>query len=223
MKLADPAVIYNLKRASGFKQGSAAWLDSRVGNVTCSRLNDLMATNKNGTPSKSRMDYLIEKITERVIGDITDHYVTAAMQRGTDLEPIARKLYEARRNVQVREMGLIAHPRITYFAGSPDGLVDDGLIEIKTCATPQKFLARILTRDYDEYRNQIQGLLACTGKPWCDLILYDDRFPATQGLHIVRIERDEAAIESIETAVRTFLADLTELTAQAHEALRDTA
>lgn len=226
MILIDPAIQYAPRQVSSsdFKQGSAAWHNSRVGHVTCSRLNDVLAVNKNGKPSQARTDYMAEKITERVLGDITQHYVTAAMQRGTDLEPVARKLYEARRGVEVYEVGLIPHPTIQYFAGSPDGLLaDGGMIEIKTCATPQKYLSRVMARDYSEYENQIQGLLACTDRAWCDLIIYDDRFPPNQGMHIARIERDEERIGVIEEAVRVFLAELAILHAQAEEALVEAA
>lgn len=220
MRIFDPQLRVAAARASNAIQGSAAWLESRTGVVTCSRLNDVLATLKNGQSSQKYLDYLQEKIVERVTGDIADHYVTSAMQRGIDLEPIARELYEARTAVKVHETGLIPHPHIQYFAGSPDGLVGaDGMIEIKTCAAREKYLAIVMSRDYAEYECQVQGLLACTGRQWCDLIVYDDRFHPDQALHVVRLFRDEGKIERIEENVILFLAALDDMTEQAQLAL----
>ena len=205
-------------RVSG-PQGTAAWMQARTGMVTCSRLNDVLATLKNGEPAKARIDYMQEKIVERITGDVADHYVTAAMQRGIDLEPIARRLYESHYGVKVHESGMIGHPTIPCFGGSPDGLLADGMIEIKTCAARERYLAIVMSRDYSSYVNQIQGNMACNGKSWCDLIVYDDRFPAHQAMHVARIMRDEAHITRIETAVRAFIDELDDLTEQATLAL----
>lgn len=219
MIAADP----DIRRAmtpSRSPQQTAGWYQARTGVVTCSRLNDVMARLKGGQPAKCRDDYLAEKIVERITGDMADHFTTAAMQRGIDLEPAAISLYEARRGVQVKSVGLIPHKAIPFFAGSPDGFVgNDGMIEVKTCAAREKYLRIVMSRDYEEYLNQIQGNLACNGRAWCDLIVYDDRFPPTQGLHIARIQRDEERIARIETAVRAFLAELDDMTQQAELAL----
>lgn len=195
-------------------------MEARTGVSTCSRLNDVLAVLKNGEPSQKCLDYLQEKIVERVTGDIADHYVTPAMMRGKELEPIARRLYEARQGVKVHEVGLIPHPTIRWFAGSPDGFVGhDGMIEIKTCASREKYLRIVMTKDHSEYLNQIQGLFACTGKQWCDLIVYDDRYRPEQALYVARILRDEEKIVSIESAVENFLRSLAEMTEAAEAAL----
>lgn len=217
MLLADPGITKAM-RIQPHDQRTAGWFAQRTGVVTCSRLNDVLSVLKTGKPSKAREDYMAEKIVERVTGDMSDHFVTAAMQRGTDLEPAAILSYEAIRNVQVRAVGLIPHKTIPFFAGSPDGLVGhDGMIEVKTCAAREKYLRLVMSRDYEEYQNQIQGNMACNGREWCDLVIYDDRFKQTT--HIARIERDEARIVKIEEAVREFLAELSDLTQQAELAL----
>lgn len=219
MLLKDPEIVRAM-RPGRSPQQTAGWYQARTGCVTCSRLNDVMATLKNGKPSKAREDYMAEKIVERLTGDMADHFTTAAMERGIELEPAAISLYEAHRSVKVRSVGLIPHQSIPFFAGSPDGLLDhDGMIEVKTCGNREKYLRIVMSRDYEEYLNQIQGNMACNGRQWCDLIVYDDRFPPHQGLHISRVERDEERIQKIEEAVRVFLAELNDLTAQAELAL----
>ncbi|MBN0742243.1 YqaJ viral recombinase family protein, partial [Pseudomonas aeruginosa] len=73
---------------------------------------------------------------ERLTGKREEGFTSAAMQRGTDLEPIARSAYEFNAGVMTIETGLIIHPRIHGFGASPDGLAGEhGLVEIKCPST----------------------------------------------------------------------------------------
>ena len=111
-------------------QGSEAWLRSRMGKVTASRVADVMAKTKTG-PSASRQSYMDQLVVEILTGQRADSFSSTAMQWGTDTEPLARAAYEARVGEFVDETGFHLHPRIEQSGASPDGLIGEGLLEIK--------------------------------------------------------------------------------------------
>jgi len=111
------------------KQGTDEWHNARLAKVTASRLSAVMAKTKSGY-SATRKNYMMELICQKLSGQREESYTNTAMQRGNDLEPIARGAYEADKGVFVDEVGLILHPAEIDFAASPDGLVgNDGLVE----------------------------------------------------------------------------------------------
>ena len=193
-------------------QGSPEWHAARLGKVTASRVSDVMAKTKSG-PAAARSNYMAELICECLTGRPTEFFISGAMQRGTDLEPIARAAYEVEKGVFVTECGLIDHPRIGSFAASPDGLVgNDGLVEIK-CPNTATHLGFIETeKPASMYQWQMLAQMACTGRQWCDFVSFDDRMPEHLQMHCVRFERDEKKIAGMLEEVSKFIKELTERT-----------
>ncbi|HSH42965.1 MAG TPA: YqaJ viral recombinase family protein [Arenicellales bacterium] len=189
-------------------QGTDEWRQARSGKVTASRIADLMARTRNGYGA-SRANYMAEIIVERLTGRPTNGYCNAAMQWGIETEPQARAAYEFRHDVEVAEVGFIAHPKIEGAGASPDGLVGgDGLVELK-CPNTSTHIDIILSGSVpDRYVKQMQFQLACTGANWCDFVSFDPRLPEHLQLFQRRIERDDDLIGEIETAVRKFLAEV---------------
>lgn len=168
-------------------QGSIEWFAARSGIVTASRLKDVMATLKSGKPSSSRDDYVMELVAERVTGQAYQHYANAAMQHGTECEPMARAAYEAETGALVEQVGFCRHDTLP-FGASPDGLVDaQGAIEIKC---PFHLCVSLRTRLEGmpaEHMAQLQGVLFVTGRAWCDFISFDPRLPASLQLYRQRV------------------------------------
>ena len=84
-----------------------------------------------GKKGTTRTNLILEKACERLNDYIEeDTFTSKYMQKGIDLEPKARFLYEIKTNNKVEE---IAFCELDDFTGcSPDGLVsDNGIIEIK--------------------------------------------------------------------------------------------
>lgn len=186
-------------------QGSGAWLFERAGSCTCSRFRDVMDTLKNGKPGAKREAYLWEVVTELITGMPNDHYASAAMQYGTDNEPLARMAYEGDSGHMVEETGFIKHPIIERCGGSPDGTIgEDGLIEIKCPYNSRYHLQTVIDGMPEEHAAQIQGLMMVTGRKWCDFISFDPRMPAPLNLYVERIPRDEEYITRLAAAVIAF-------------------
>lgn len=191
------------------QQGSAEWLQERCGQVTASRVADVMAKLKNGSPSAKRNSYQMELLAEIVTGRAAEHYVSPAMDFGTEYEPVALAAYEIAKEVQADRIGYVRHPSIPRSGASPDALIGDyGLCEIKVPNT-STHLEYVLEGEVpSEYIPQMLWQLACTGRQWCDFVSYDPRLPEDFGLFIVRLDRDNEMIAEMENEVMRFIAEL---------------
>ena len=187
----------------------AHWLAARAGKLTGSRMKDALATLKDGRPAKARADLMRDLLAERLTGLSVRHFVTDAMRWGLDTEQDARREYESATGSIVRPCGYFDHPRIDMFGGTPDGLIDDGLIEIK-CPTTPTFVDWIAASVIpDEHKPQMLSYMACTGRRWCEFVAFDPRVQsAKMRLFVRRFEPPWSEVERIEEAAREFLAEL---------------
>jgi putative phage-type endonuclease len=190
------------------EQGSESWFAQRCGKVTASRIADVMAKTKTGYGA-SRANYLAQLVAERLTGRVEQSYTNAAMQHGTETEPLARAAYSASRGVLVDLAEFCPHPAIEAAGASPDGYVDDdGLVEIK-CPNTATHIETLLGCDVDrKYVLQMQFQMACTGRKWCDFVSFDPRMPEHLSLYVQRIHRASELISEIEGEVRKFLDEL---------------
>lgn len=192
------------------EQGSQEWLQERLGHVTASRLADVLATVKTGEAA-SRRNYRAELVAQRLTGTVESGYTNAAVQWGTDNEPIARSEYEVRKSVFVDQVGFIKHPTILWAGASPDGLVGaDGLIEIK-CPNTATHIDTLLSQTIpSQYEKQMLWQIACTGRAWCDFVSFDPRLPSDLSFFCKRFNPSMEQIKEAEQAVITFLAEVEE-------------
>ena len=189
------------------EQRTNAWHQARLAKVTASRVADVMAKTRSGY-SASRDNYMAQLIVERLTGKPTEGFSNAAMEWGTQTEPEARAAYSARTGELVEEVGFIDHPTIEGAGASPDGIVGEGLVEIK-CPQTNTMLEWILTRTIPaRYLAQMQFQMAVTGAKFCDFAAYDPRLPEHLQLLIIRVERDDTRIAEIEAEISMFLGEL---------------
>ena len=189
------------------QQGSQEWFNARCGMVTASRVSDVIAKTKSGY-STSRQNYLAQLVAERLTGQPVESYSNAAMEWGTQQEPFARAMYESNSDVLVDQVGFVLHPTIDCAGASPDGLVGDGLVEIK-CPNTATHLDYLLGKVVpSKYKPQMAWQMACTGRKWCDFVSYDPRLPQRHQLFVVRYTPEEGYIESLEEEVRKFLEEV---------------
>jgi len=190
------------------EQGTEAWFNIRIGKVTASRVADVLAKTKTGY-STTRDNYMAQLVCERLTGQKGESFTNAAMQHGTETEPLARAAYEARYDVLVDEVGFVSHPTIEMSGASPDGLVgDDGLIEIK-CPNTATHIETLLSESVpNKYYTQMQFQIACTGRKYCDLVSFDNRLPTELQMFVKRVPRDDMYIKLIEDEIVKFLAEL---------------
>ena len=136
------------------------------------------------------------------------------MQRGQQLEPVARRAYEWLFGVRVEQSGLHPHPRHpNALAASPDGIVlrsdgglSDLLVEIKVPRANTKGAG--LT---DAYLCQLQLTMACTQTRRADFVvlreLDNGRSARAWQLAVTRVDRDDALLEVMERQLMSFHAE----------------
>jgi len=189
-------------------QGTDEWFAIRIGKVTASRVADVIAKTKSGY-SASRDNYMAQLVCERLTGQKGESFTNAAMQHGTETEPLARAAYEALRDVLVDEVGFVPHPSIIMAGASPDGLVgDNGLLEIK-CPNTATHIETLLSETVPtKYYTQMQFQMACTEREWCDFVSFDNRLPQELQLFVKRVPRDSMYIRLMEEEIVQFIAEL---------------
>jgi putative phage-type endonuclease len=191
-------------------QRSVEWIEARLGHATGSRASDMLA----GKDTQARKGYITQLVTERLTGMSQDFYTNADMQRGIEVEPVARAAYQANHEL-VDEVGFIKHPTILWFGASPDGLVgSDGLVEIK-CPRSTTHLEYIQAKKPPaKYIPQMMAQLSCTGRKWVDFVSFDNRFPEHLQLFVVRFEPSAEELEKFESKVKEFLNEVNNLMEQ---------
>ena len=206
-------------------QRSADWLRMRVGCTTASRVFDIVdrlkrnsAGKEKGDYKKSRRDYMIELICERLTGRASEHYVSDWMIRGEEDEELARAAYELDSGEEVEPGGFFLHDSLEYFGASPDGRVGDkGLIELKNL-TPEHHYAILTGGEIPaEYIWQCNAQLACAPeREWVDYGSFcKEMLSPKLRLFVRRHFRDKERVEEVESEVLKFntelAAELTEL------------
>ena len=190
------------------EQRSTEWFTARLGKVTASRVADVIAKTKTGY-STSRDNYMAQLVCERMTGTQGESYNNAAMQWGTDQEPLARAAYEAAKDVLVDEVGFVIHPTISNAGASPDGVVGEvGLIEIKCPNTATHIDTLLSDKVPSKYIPQMQWQMACTGSFWCDFVSFDPRMPEGLQLFIQRVDFDAEYVKMLEAEITGFLGEL---------------
>ena len=187
------------------KQGTPEWLQARLGCLTASRANDACAAET----TAAYQNYLWQLVAERETGNVEDSFVSADMERGTEMEPIARAAYEAHTGDFVTQTGFWLHPEIKHFGASPDGLVgDEGLIEIKCPRTSTHLRYRSEGKVPTKYKRQMICQLLCTGRKWVDFVSFDNRVRESKQLFIVRYEPKQKEIDELLESIHKFLQDV---------------
>lgn len=184
-------------------QRTSQWFQERLGHVTASRASDAIA----GKDTATRRNYLVQLVAERLTGQQQESFTNAAMQWGTDTEPLAKAAYQSEHD-WVDDVGFIRHPSIEWFGASPDGFVKDGLIEIKCPNTSTHLDWRLDGVVPTKHKPQMLAQLACTGRKWVDFVSFDPRLPEKLQLFVVRFEPDQKEIDALETKIKAFLADV---------------
>ena len=190
------------------EQRTEEWFAARLGKVTASRVADVIAKTKSGY-SASRDNYMAQLICERLTNTQGESFSNAAMQWGTETEPLARSAYEALNGLLVEEVGFVQHPKIEMAGASPDGLVGlFGMLEIK-CPNTATHIDTLLSQTVPtKYITQMQWQMRCCERHWCDFVSFDPRLPQDLQLFVKRVEFDAAYVATLEEEVNLFLKEL---------------
>ena len=190
------------------EQRTEEWFAARLGKVTASRVADVIAKTKSGY-SASRDNYMAQLICERLTNTQGESFTNAAMQWGTETEPLARSAYEALHGLLIEEVGFVQHPKFEQAGASPDGLVGlFGMLEVK-CPNTATHIDTLLSQSVPaKYITQMQWQMRCCERQWCDFVSFDPRLPQKLQLFVKKVEFDPTYVAMLEEEVTQFLAEL---------------
>lgn len=187
-------------------QRNGLWLTSRMGCLTASRAADAFNITKKGVESEARRKYKMQLLAERLSGVMAETFVSDAMQRGIDLEPVARERFEEHAGLIVQECGFALHDTVEFLGASPDGLVGhDALIEIKCPSTETHLAYKMAGVPPEKYIPQMLVQLLVTGRKYCWFVSFDDRVPSPHDLFVVKFEPTAEELSEAERAAIAFL------------------
>lgn len=152
------------------EQGTPEWFKIRQKKMTASHG---QAIGNNGAGLKT---YIYELVSEHYSSAEKEHFTNEHTERGNELEPVARALYEMETGNKVEEVGFIEMSE--YAGASPDSLVNkDGGLEIK-CVEDKKYFKMLMgeldpIKDYDW---QVQMSLLVSERDWWDLLIYNPNY-----------------------------------------------
>lgn len=160
---------------------------------------------KPGEFTQAAIQYAVNIAIEQITGEpIPSSYTNPHMERGHEQEPIARALYEQETFQTVESGGFFCSDQIGY---SPDGLVKNGLIEIKSVIAPVHYNTVKRGGIDPAYKWQIFGGLKYSGLDFIDFVSYCSDFPEGKQLYIRRVHLIDGheEIKQIDERVEQFL------------------
>jgi hypothetical protein len=186
-------IVYNCE------QGSDQWRAIRAGRPTASCFDKILTPAKLKA-SMSQDAYAAHLVAEWFLGEPIETAGSGFTDRGTGLEPEARRWYAFDRDADVTQVGFCTTD--DGAAGcSPDGLVgDEGGLELK-CPGAVKHMEYLLGGFGTDYILQVQGCMYVTGRKWWDRVSYHPTFPKV----VERVLRDETMMVAIDKEVRAFV------------------
>ena len=144
----------------------------------------------------------------------TETFTSKYTEHGKKYEFVAVKDYSTETGNKVESCGIHVCAQHPFLGCSPDGLVGkDGIIEVKcpySCKDLEISPANVPYLKYNDrgemalkenhnYYYQVQGNLICTGRQWCDFIVW-----TFKDVSIMRIQRNNTFIEEATTKLQYF-------------------
>lgn len=189
-----------------------AWLAIRAGKFTGSDFFQYMSYLDKGKLSDTAESSLYKKVLEYLGESVADSYKSIAMERGNELEPIARTEYIGETFNDVKEVGFVDLEWL-HAGCSPDGVIygtytvnanrksiDEGqierIIEIK-CPEIKNYLKMAKGDIPSLYECQMQYNMFITGAKSCDFVIYHP----DMRLIVHKIDADEQYQEKIKSVL----------------------
>lgn len=155
-------------------QGSPEWFKARDAKMTASHATAI------GNNGKGLETYIMELMSDHFSSGEKEQFSNKHTERGIELEPLARDIYEMETGSKAEIVGFIEHDE---FSGcSPDSLVgEDGGLEIKSIDDKGYFKLLIGGEKEisSDYIWQIQMNLLITGRKWWDFMAYNPNYKKT--------------------------------------------
>jgi putative exonuclease len=186
------------------EQGSEEWLQARLGIPTATGFENIVTAT--GKKSSAQIKYMAELIEESILGLQDSSFKSKFMERGNQLEPLARSAYEFITGNSVQQVGGVYLDENREVMVSPDGLIPElkkGL-EIK-CPKMSTHIRYLLEGGVpSEYVIQVQANLWVTGYETWDFVSYCPEYQR-QTLYLFTVERNPLLMSAFDKLIPQFL------------------
>lgn len=184
-------------------QKTDEWHEVKKGKMSASHAQAI------GSCGKWLETYIIELMSEYYSSWDRENFTNAHIDRGNELEPLARWMYELETGNKVAEVWFIEYD--DYVWCSPDGLVgDDWLLEIKSQSDKVHFELLLDGKIDTKYIRQMQMQMLVTGRQRCDFVSYNPNYE--RSLWIKRIYADPEAHEKLKKWFEIWKSQILEIT-----------
>lgn len=212
-------------------QDSQKWFDARIGKVTASCIHPAMKMVEKGSKvrgdkrwesSSKRKEYISELAWGMITRTPVEHFVSRAMDLGRQYEKMARAEYGFRfaPDEAIQRTGFVLHPTLDYLGASPDGLLENGGVELKVPQMP-KHKSLLETGEIpEEWVMQCYCNMLCCEKEWWDFASFmpaDEQFgqealalPTEFRMFRKRFTRDDAIFQQMEEGATSAMEEAVE-------------
>jgi hypothetical protein len=183
---------------------------NRLGLFTASCIFVLNQDGKKDTFSVAAMTYIMEKVAEVITGECKPQVGGVSLSWGNDNEKDADMwLQKFHPHEYMGKGNFKFFPYNEFSGGSPDGLSDTHVIELKcpyNAANHVQWLLygspEWLQKNYPEYYAQIQFNMLCCKRHYALIASYDPRtIEHNHRMKIIEVERDEPYLEKLTTRI----------------------
>jgi hypothetical protein len=183
------------------EQGSPEWFELRLKYpLTASEAQAI------GNQGKGLETLVLEKMAEKYSNAVKENYSNKDLERGKELEPLAREMYELETGNKTEIIGFVTNEKISKVGGaSPDSFSEEGLMEIKCFNDTKHFQLMLESKKTGtfkiepQYIWQMQMQMLFTERKWCDLVAYNPNYE--KSLLIQRVVEDKVMQEKIKVGL----------------------
>lgn len=200
------------------RQRTDEWYAARIGKFTASNFCQLMTkpADRSATWSKSAISYIQDLALQLFLNEYITRQDNDAMRWGMRNEEKALQEFSNASGFTIKDPGFLLHPRFPEVGATPDAVVIEKdqsesviLAQVKCPFGQKNHLhytrkiqdARTLKKCRSAYHWQIQGEIWVTGASHSYFVSFDPRLYGHQRLHYVKIERDQQAIDQLESII----------------------
>lgn len=167
----------------------------------------------------SRTTLVFKLVSRHFSSAIRENYTNGHLDRGNELEPVARDVYELMTGQKIEPVGFIE--RDEYSGASTDGLIGDkGVAEIKCPDDKEYFRVLMEMKVPGDYEWQCQYELFIAEREYADLIYYNPNFE--KNMIIFRLLADPTKQEAIRRGIEAGTQLIKEYLALYEERLKET-
>ena len=187
------------------------WLTKRCGKITSSEVYKIMTVGRKETFSQTAKSYLKMKAAELLTGEPNDRPTTYAMEWGNSHEFEAIQTLQTKLGKEISYFGNanpMFYEKSKFWGGSPDGLLDDYVIEVKCPFNSSEHLEHLLFKNQEdlkdyapEYYWQILSNMILMEKEKAMFVSYDPRYPDSHKIKVLEITFDKSDAKLLEERI----------------------